>query len=185
VAPVTRPLRADARRNRECLLETAARAFATIGPDVPLESIAKDAGVGIGTLYRHFPTRGALIEAVYRNELCNLCEAAATLLRDLPADAALRAWMDRFVGYVATKRGLADALRAVASAGENPFAESRTRLLTTVGLLLEAGVAAGSVRTDVAAEDVLAAVHGLTLTATDPEQAHRLLDLLMDGLRSR
>lgn len=186
MSPVTRALRADARRNRDRLLDSAARAFAaTGGPDVALEAIAKDAGVGIGTLYRHFPTRDALVEAVYRNELARLCDAAPDLLREQPAEHALRAWMDRFVSYMATKRGLADALRAMVGDGGNPFAQSRARLLAALGSLLTAGAEAGSVRADVAAEDVLASLSGLTLVATEPDQATRLLDLLMDGLRTR
>src|SRR5580704_19169303 len=93
-----------------------------------LEAIAKEAGVGIGTLYRHFPTREALVEAAYRNELARLCDAVADLLAAMPPDEAMRAWMDRFVGYMTTKRGMADALRAVIASGGNPFAQSRDRL---------------------------------------------------------
>ena len=107
-----RPLRADAQRNRDRLLAVAVRAFSGDAPDVTLESIARDAGVGIGTLYRHFPTREALVEAAYRNELARLCDAAAGLLRAGPPDQATRAWMDRFIDYMTAKRGMADALRA-------------------------------------------------------------------------
>ena len=102
-----------------------------------LDAIAKDAGVGIGTLYRHFPTREALVEAAYRNELARLCDAAADLLATLPPDAALRAWMDRFVDYMTTKRGMADALRAVIASGGNPYAQSRDRLIAAITTLLE------------------------------------------------
>lgn len=109
----TRPLRADAQLNRERLLESAVRAFSREGPDATLDAIAKDAGVGIGTLYRRFPTREALIEAAYRNELARLCDAAPRLRESMPADAALREWMDRFLDYMRTKRGMADALRVV------------------------------------------------------------------------
>src|SRR5216683_7288685 len=112
-----RPLRADAQRNRDKLLDVAVRAFSQEGPDVPLDAIAKEAGVGIGTLYRHFPTREALIEAAYRNELARLCDAVAELLQAMPPDQALRAWMDRFVDYMTTKRGMAGALRAVIASG--------------------------------------------------------------------
>jgi AcrR family transcriptional regulator len=190
VSPVTegRQLRADARRNRDRLLDVAAAAFATEGPDVALEAIAKQAGVGIGTLYRHFPTREALVEAVYRNELGRLCEASTELLRTLPPDEALRTWMDRYVAYMATKRGLADALRALAAAGNNPFAESRAKMVTALCALLTAGAEAGTVRADVDPADVMASISGLTLVAGEPEkreQAGRLLDLLMDGLRAR
>jgi AcrR family transcriptional regulator len=183
-----RPLRADAQRNRDRLLDAAVCAFSQAGAEVTLEAIAKDAGVGIGTLYRHFPTREALVEATYRNELARLCEAATELLGDLPPDEALRTWMDRFVDYMTTKRGMADALRAVIASGGNPFAESRDRLNATISALLEAGAAAGTVRRDADPADVLASLGGISLTAGEPaqrEQAGRLLDLLMDGLRYR
>jgi AcrR family transcriptional regulator len=183
-----RPLRADAQRNRERLLASAVRAFSEGGPDVTLEAIAKEAGVGIGTLYRHFPTREALIEAAYRNELGRLCDAAAQLHESLPADAALREWMDRFLDYLRTKRGMADALHAVIASGANPFTESRARMVTATAELLDAGAAAGAIRKDVQPEDVMASLSGISLAAGAPEQqeqAERLLDLLMDGLRHR
>ncbi|WBB67163.1 TetR/AcrR family transcriptional regulator [Micromonospora sp. WMMD812] len=183
-----RPLRADAQRNRQRLLDAAVRAFSQRGPDVTLESVARDAGVGIGTLYRHFPTREALVEAAYRNELAKLCDAAPDLLEELPPDEAIRTWMDRFVDYLATKRGMADALRLVIAAGSNPYAQSRDLLLGALGLLLEAAAQAGTVRGDVAAADVLASLSGVSLAAGEPaqrDQAGRLLDLLMDGLRFR
>src|SRR5882757_8607423 len=113
----TRPLRADAQRNRDRLLAVAAHAFSHDGPDATLDSIAKNAGVGIGTLYRHFPTREALVDAAYRNELARLCDSVDDLLATMPAAAATRAWMDRFVDYMTTKRGMAEALRAVIAAG--------------------------------------------------------------------
>ena len=122
-----RPLRADAQRNRDRLLAVAVRAFSEDGPDVTLESIARDAGVGIGTLYRHFPTREALVEAAYRNELGRLCDAAADLLQAGPPDQATRIWMDRFIDYMTTKRGMADALRALIACSGDPFAQSRGR----------------------------------------------------------
>jgi AcrR family transcriptional regulator len=181
-----RPLRADAQRNRDKLLDAAVRAFSTAGPEVTLEAIARDAGVGIGTLYRHFPTREALVEAAYRSELARLCDAVPDLLRAGPPDQALRTWMDRFVGYMTTKRGMADALRAVIASGGNPFSESRGRLLAAITALLEAGAAAGTVRSDVQPPDVLASLSGVSLVTGDPaqpDQARRLLDLLMDGLR--
>jgi AcrR family transcriptional regulator len=183
-----RPLRADARRNRDRLLEVAVRAFAADDPGVSLEAIARAAGVGIGTLYRHFPTREALVEAAYRSELDRLCEAAPELLKGRPADAALRTWMDHFVDYMTTKRGMAEALRAVIASGGNPYAHSRDRLLTAIGQLLEAGATAGTVRADADPADVLSALNGVTLAVPEPAQrdrAGRLLDLLMDGLRFR
>ena len=119
----TRPLRADAQRNRDRLLDAAVRAFSQEGPEVTLDAIAKDAGVGIGTLYRHFPTREALVEAAYRNELARLCDGRRrACCATMPPDQATRAWMDRFVDYMTTKRGMADALRAVIASGGNPFA---------------------------------------------------------------
>ncbi|NJP33520.1 TetR/AcrR family transcriptional regulator [Micromonospora thermarum] len=179
---------ADAQRNRERLLDAAVRAFSQAGADVTLEAIAKDAGVGIGTLYRHFPTREALVEAAYRNELAKLCDAAEDLLERLPPADATRAWMDRFIDYLSTKRGMADALRLVIAAGTNPYAQSRDRLIAALTRLLSAGAAAGTVRADVEPADVLAGLSGVSLAAGGPEQrdqARRLLDLLMDGLRYR
>lgn len=183
-----RPLRADARRNRDRLLDVAVLAFSREGPDATLDSIAKSAGVGIGTLYRHFPNREALIEAAYRNELTRLCDAAADLLTAMPPDAATRTWMDRFVDYMTTKRGMSDALRVVIASGGNPYAQSRDRLTAAITMLLEAAVAAGTVRSDVRPADVLTTMMGLSLAAGEPaqrDQARRLLDLLMDGLRYR
>jgi AcrR family transcriptional regulator len=185
-APRVRPLRADAQRNREQLLEAAVRAFAHDGPDVTLDAIAKDAGVGIGTLYRHFPTREALVDAAYRNELARLCDSVADLLESEAPDVAMRAWMDLFVEYMTTKRGMADALRALIASGGNPFAESRTRMLDAISTLIRAGATVGAVRSDIDPTDVLASLSGVSLAAGEPaqrDQARRLLDLLMDGLR--
>jgi AcrR family transcriptional regulator len=183
-----RPLRADARRNRERLLEVAGRAFSTAGPDVTLEAIARGAGVGIGTLYRHFPTREALVEAAYRNELVRLCASVDDLLARMAPDEALRTWMDRLIDYLATKRGMVDALRAVIASGGDPYAQSRESLLDAVRDLLGAGAADHRLRDDVDARDVLTAVSGIALVASAPDQrqqASRLLDLLLDGLRYR
>jgi AcrR family transcriptional regulator len=184
----SRRLRADAQRNRDRLLDVAVRAFSQDGPDVTLDAIAKDAGVGIGTLYRHFPTREALIEAAYRNELARLCHAVPDLLLAMPADEATRAWMDRYIDYMTTKRGMADALRAVIASGGSPYAQSRGRLVTAITTLLQAGAATSTLRTDVEPGDVLASLSGVSLAAGEPaqrDQARRLLDLLMDGLRYR
>jgi AcrR family transcriptional regulator len=183
---IGRPVRADARRNRERLLEAAVRAFASDGADVTLEAIAKTAGVGIGTLYRHFPTRDALVEAAYRQELAHLCDAVPGLLRSLPADEATRAWMDRFIDYMTTKRYMAGALQAVIASGGDPYAESRARLIAAITTLLAAGISAGTLRADVEPNDVLLALSGVSLAAGAPdqrEQAGRLLNLLIDGLR--
>jgi AcrR family transcriptional regulator len=183
---VDRPVRADARRNYDRLLEVAVHAFATDGEHVTLERIAKTAGVGIGTLYRHFPTRDALVEAAYRHELADLCDAVPGLLQSLPPDEATRAWMDHFIDYMTTKRDMAEALRAVIASGGDPFAESRRRLVGAITALLDAGATAGTLRSDVDANDVLVALHGVSLAAGQPNQraqAGRLLDLLVQGLR--
>jgi AcrR family transcriptional regulator len=185
-APANRPLRADAQRNRERLLDAALRVFSGGAADATLDAIAKEAGVGIGTLYRHFPTREALIEAVYRTELARLCDAAADLVTELPPDRALRTWMDRFVDYLTTKRGMADALRALIASGADPYAQTLDRLLGAITTLLDAGAAAGTVRSDVDPRDVLVSLNGVSIAAGEPaqrDQASRLLDLLMDGLR--
>ncbi|MDN5914229.1 MAG: TetR/AcrR family transcriptional regulator [Pseudonocardia sp.] len=206
-ASTRRGMRADAARNRELLLDAALAAFAAGGADATLDGIARSAGVGIGTLYRHFPTREALVEAVYRNELDRLCDAADDLLTRMPADEALRAWMDRFVDYMVTKKHMADALRAVVASGGTPFAHSRERMGAAAGRLLAAGAADGTLRsalgrsdhigTDggtrgekpcVGGSDVLVGMSGVCMTAGEPDgraQAGRLLDLLVDGLRAR
>jgi AcrR family transcriptional regulator len=180
-----RPIRADARRNRERLLEVAVRAFSQEGADVPLDAIAKEAEVGIGTLYRHFPTREALVEAAYRNELARLCDSTGELLASSRPEVALRQWMGRYITYMTTKRGMADALRAVIASGGNPYEQSRGRLLDAIGALVKAGVASGTIRDDVAPLDILTSLSGLSLVAVEPAQSDRLMDLLVDGLRYR
>jgi AcrR family transcriptional regulator len=183
----TRPMRADARRNREKLLLAATEGFAAEGEDMALEAIAARAGVGIGTLYRHFPTRDALIEAAYRHEVELLCAAAPTLLAESPPDRALHEWMARFAHYVATKRGMGGALTAaVAASGSPVFAETRERITAAIALLLAAGAEQGVLRPDVAAEDVFVAMGAVWRLPTDPgwqDQVRRVLDLLVDGLR--
>jgi AcrR family transcriptional regulator len=186
VTTATRRLRADAQRNREQLLAAAVAAFSADGPEVTLESIARNAGVGIGTLYRHFPSREALVDAAYRSELARLCDSVPSLLESRPADQALRAWLELFGEYMTTKRGMADALRMVIASGGDPFAESRDRLLAAFAGLLAAGAADGTLRDDVGAADVLASASGIWLAAGEPAQraqARRLVDLLLDGLR--
>jgi AcrR family transcriptional regulator len=181
-----KPLRADAQRNRDRLVEVAVRAFSHGGADVTLESIAREAGVGIGTLYRHFPTREALIEAAYRNELTKLCDSAPELLRTKPAHEALRAWLDGFVDYMATKHGMGDALKAVIATGVNPFAQSRAKLTEAMTVLQTAAVEAGVIRADTTPWDVVLSASGVCLVfdqVGDRDQAGRMLDLLMDGLR--
>ncbi|MHB8234426.1 MAG: TetR/AcrR family transcriptional regulator [Solirubrobacteraceae bacterium] len=188
-AEPTRTLRTDARENREKLLRAGAARFAAEGSGVALESIARTAGVGVGTLYRHFPTREALVEAVYRKEVDALCASSGELLAELPADAALEAWMERFIDYAATERGLSGALKSVASSHSDLFAATRERLLTAIGALLGAGIATGRLRDDVTADDVLTAMNAVWTISDEGEQwaarARRVLRLLMDALRVR
>ena len=185
LSPGRRP-RADAERNRARLLDAARAAFASGQAAVPLDQIARDAGVGIGTLYRHFPTREALVEALYRKELDDLCASAAALLATRPPAAALRAWMDRFADYVAAKREMADALRAVYASGAVSVSQARERLTTAVQAILDAGVADGTLRADVRADDVVAMIVGI-FTATSieggREQPRRMFELLLAAVR--
>ena len=177
--------RADAHRNREKLLKVAVQAFSRGKADVSLDSIAKKAGVGIGTLYRHFPTRASLIEAAYRTELWRLCDSAKDLLAASAPDVALRQWMERFVLFLPTKRGISEALRTVISSDGTLYEESRGRMLETITLLVTASAAAGLIRSDVEPYDILTSLGALSRGTTDEQQSARLLDLLMDGLRYR
>ena len=184
--PQSRRLRVDAERNRARLLDVAQAAFASGQTPVTLEQIARDSGVGIGTLYRHFPTREALVEALYRKELADLCASAGDLLTTHAPERALRAWMDRFAGYVWAKREMADALRAVFAAGTVTVSQAREQLTAAVQTILDAGIADGTLRDDVHAEDIVATVVGM-FTATSLEGGHeqlvRMFDLLMDAVR--
>ena len=180
--------RTDAQRNRERLITAATTAFTAGSGRVSLESIARDAGVGIGTLYRHFPTRDALVEAVYRSELERLCDQMPGLVASLPPDVALRRWMGRYADFFETKREMADALRAVIASGAVTAEQTRARLNDAIQLALDAGIAAGVLRGDVAAADVTVGMAGIMLiagSADQREQSDRLLDLLLDGLRPR
>jgi AcrR family transcriptional regulator len=181
-----RPLRADAQRNRERVLAAAAELFAQSGTEVPLEVVAAHAGVGIATLYRNFPTRDALVEAAYRSEVAQITAAASELLAEYPPHLALERWMERFLDYVAAKRGMSDALRAIIESGNDIYADTRGQLLAALAALLQAGVDAGSLRPDVGAEDVFRATGSVFLLPQQEgwrEQAARLLALIVDGLR--
>lgn len=182
-----RPVRSDARRNRDKLVAVARSAFAGAEGPVALETVAREAGVGIGTLYRHFPTREALVEAVYAAELDDVTGSAALLLERLAPEAALRAWMDRYAAFVATKRGMADVLRASVASGRIATPATRARITGAIGLILEAGVKAGTLRAGVQAEDVTLLVLGVFLSTADEldsERTRRMLDLVADGLRA-
>ncbi|MQY28095.1 TetR/AcrR family transcriptional regulator [Nocardia aurantia] len=179
--------RADARRNREHLVETARALLTTETGKVPLETIARAAGVGIGTLYRHFPTREALVEAVYRAEVDRLCAGAAELAGTGRGDVTLRAWMNRFGDYMAAKREMAGALRALVDSGAITSSQTRQRISEAVRILLDAGAADGTLRADVPAEDVVVGLLGIFLVCgpDQREQADRMMSLLMDALTPR
>jgi AcrR family transcriptional regulator len=185
---VSRTLRADAQANYDRLLEVAASLFARGDADTSLKAIAAEAGVGIGTLYRRFPTREDLIEATYRNETARLCGSATELLRDDAPPAALRTWMERFVDYMLTKQGMSDALPSILASREGLRLHSRELLVDAVELFLTSGVDRGDFRDDVPAADVLMALAGITLISGHEHQrelASRLIALLLDGLAER
>jgi AcrR family transcriptional regulator len=181
-----KPLRADAQRNREKILAAASELFAQAGTDVALETIAAHAGVGIATLYRNFPTRDALVEAAYRSEVAQITAAAIELLAEHPPDVALDRWMQRYIDYAATKRGMSDALRAIIESGNDIYADTRGQMKDAVATLVRAGAEAGLLRADVDAEDVFLATGSIFLlpqTSEWREKADRLLRLIVDGLR--
>ncbi|MCW2496842.1 MAG: putative transcription regulator [Jatrophihabitans sp.] len=183
-----RILRADARRNHDLLLETAGALFAQKGIDVSLEEIARTADVGIGTLYRHFPSRDALNEAVYRREVELLCDGVDELIATNSADDALAAWMGAFATYVARKRGMAVALKSALGADAELFSSSRRRMIAALDQLLANAVSAGLIREDVDSEDLLSAMSGICMASPDAafaDRTRRLVDLLIDGLRYR
>ncbi|WP_225991252.1 TetR/AcrR family transcriptional regulator [Actinomadura montaniterrae] len=178
--------RADAARNRDQLLAVATRVFASADGEPSMRAIAREAGVGIATLYRHFPTRESLVDAVYRDQVVRLTSGARDLLGRLAPAAAMRRWMDLFGDWIAAKNGMLDTLLAMIESGEIAHARTRSELLAAITAILDAGRAAGDLRSDVAAEDIAASLIGIFTVAPRPEheaRAGRLLDLLMDGLR--
>ncbi|MGN7293059.1 MULTISPECIES: TetR/AcrR family transcriptional regulator [unclassified Rhizobium] len=180
--------RADALRNREKLMATAAKVFPAQGTNASLEDIARQSGVGIGTLYRHFPTREHLVEAVYRRELESLAAAAEHLAATRPADVALEEWMARFVLYIAAKRGMAESLKALMSANSDLFTEGTSRIREAMEGLRAKASAEGLIRSDMDTTDLLHALSGIYSMSDLPDwkpRAHRLIGLLMDGLRTR
>jgi len=183
-----RPRRADALRNRERVIAVARTVFACAKDTVTLEGIAREAGVGIGTLYRHFPTREALVEAVYAAELDDVATSASTLLEQLPPEVALRAWLEPYAQFTATKRGMIDMLRVGGASGRITTPATRERITAVIATFLAAGARGGSLRADVYPEDVTTLLLGVFLsTATNThstsKQKGRLLDLLVDALR--
>jgi AcrR family transcriptional regulator len=142
--------------------------------------------VGIGTLYRHFPNREALVAAAYQHEVDALCAAAADLLQSLPADQALRVWAERFADYIATKRAMGNALRSAVTSDSPLFANTREQILRALRLLLDAGAASGNLRADVDPKDVMCVINGIWYLPEGPrwrEDVGRMLDLVIDGLR--
>lgn len=185
-APTRKP-RADSLRNRERLVDAAKAGFAEVGPEVSLEEIARRAGVGIGTLYRHFPTRDAIIEAVYRREVRQLSDAAERLLETRRPGEALHEWMRLFVNYIATKKVMASALSGLVGGTSELYFDSGLRIIGAINLLVDRAQAAGDIRADADANDVLRALAGFTYGNSDPAwaaSAGRLIDILMDGLRA-
>jgi len=181
-----RRLRADAQRNEDRLLEAAAAAFSNDGANASVKDIARAAGVGVGTLYRRFPSKDLLIEATYRNEVQDLCTAALGLSASHPPQDALRAWLELFLDFMATKHGMADALRVVLT-DETERLETRARLTAAIGHLLAAGVRQSVIRPQADPEDVLMALGGISLiTASEgrSDLAARLTDLLLGGILS-
>jgi AcrR family transcriptional regulator len=186
VSETIRKPRADAIRNRERVLEAAKVVFSAGGPDASLEAVAGRAGVGIGTLYRHFPTREALFEAVYRREVQQLSELAEQLKSEAAPVDALRRWLRSNVELVATKKGMLAALALTVDGSSELYAHTFDRLTKAVGALLERAVAAREIRADISAEDLLRALIGMCYMHDQPgwqKSVLRLLDVFVDGLR--
>ena len=183
----TRAPRADAARNRDTLLTVATRVFMSADAEPSMRAIAREAGVGIATLYRHFPTRESLVDAVYRDQVVRLTTGARELLGHLPPASAMRRWMDLFGDWIATKNGMLETLLAMIESGEIAHVRTRTELLAAITTILDAGHAAGDLRSDVSPEDIAASLIGIFTVAPRPQheaKASRLLNLLMDGLRT-
>lgn len=180
-----RPVRADALRNIDALLDAALAVFARSGVDAPVREIAEAAEVGVGTMYRHFPQRADLVAAVFRHEVDACADAAPVLAEEHEPGEALARWMQRYADFIATKRGLASALHSGHPAYGALHDYFNARLQPALRTLLDAAAAAGEVRTDVEPEELLSAVAGLCVQARAdrPEQARRMVALLVDGLR--
>ena len=184
-APARKP-RADAQRNRILLLETAKAAFAEKGPGASLDEIARTAGVGAGTLYRHFPTRDALIEAVYRNESEQLVAAATRLAETQSPTGALREWLLVFVDYMATKQGMAEALNSLVGGTSELYSASSEQMQRAIAMLIDRAVASGEIRLDIAPLDLLRALAGVASIGAGPDgkqAAKRMVDILIAGMQ--
>jgi AcrR family transcriptional regulator len=183
--PANRRVRADARRNIDTLLQTAMAVFATSGVDAPVREIAEKAGVGVGTIYRHFPQRSDLVAAVFRREIDACADAAPVLAAENEPGEALARWIQRYVDFIAAKRGLAKALHSGDPAFDTLPAYFKQRLEPALRTLLKSAISAGHVRPDIAAEELLGAVASLCMHAhaQGPKHARRMASLLVDGLR--
>ena len=178
--------RTDAQRNRERILEVAKEAFTRSGADTSLDDIAKQAEVGPGTLYRHFPTRDALLEAVYRIEVEKLAAAERELSQKLPPVEALRAWMFLFVDYIATKQIIASALNTLVGGPSKVYEASRSQVQGAIDALVKRAIKSGDIRKDLDPFDLLRALIGVSNVASSPDwkqSARRLVDILITGSR--
>src|ERR1700704_2395283 len=184
--PARRKIRTDAQRNRERILEAAKQAFTRSGASSSLDDIAKEAGVGPGTLYRHFPTRAELLEAVYRTEMEKLASAEQKFAAELPPIEALRAWLLLFVDYIAAKQLIAPALNALLGDPKKVFEASYARMWEAIRALVKRAIKNGDIRKDLDAIDLLRALIGVANVATSPDwqqSARRLVDILIAGSR--
>ncbi len=184
----SRKPRADAIRNRERVLEAAKAVFSAGGAEASLEAVARTAGVGIGTLYRHFPTREALFEAVYRREVKHLTDLAERLKREAEPVEALRQWMRSNVRFVATKKGMSAALALAAYKNSKLHSYSFDQLTRAVKELLDRAIATDEIRDDISPEDLIRALVGMCYTQDHPgwqTSVLRLVDVFVDGLRTK
>jgi AcrR family transcriptional regulator len=183
---VLRKPRADAERNRERILEVAKEAFTRAGANASLDDIAKEAGVGAGTLYRHFPTRDALLEAVYRTEVEKLAAAERKFAETMSPLEALRAWMLLFVDYIAAKHIIAPALNTLVGGPSKLYEGSRAQIQRAIEILVKRAIKSGDIRKDLDPFDLLRALIGVSNVATSPDwqqSARRLVDILITGSR--
>jgi len=184
--PVLRKPRADAQRNRERILEVAKEAFTRSGASASLDDIAKEAGVGAGTLYRHFPTRDALLEAVYRTEVEKLAAAEQKFAQAMTTVEALRSWMLLFVDYIATKQIIAPALNTFVGGPSKLYEGSRAKIKGAIDSLVKRAIKSGEIRRDLEPFDLLRALIGVSNVASGPDwqqSARRLVDILISGSR--
>jgi len=178
--------RTDAQRNRERILQVAKEAFTRSGANTSLDDVAKEAGVGAGTLYRHFPTRDALLEAVYRTEVEKLAAAEQKFAEAMPPIEALRAWMLLFVDYIATKQIIAPALNTLVGGSSKLFEASRAQVQGAIDALVKRAIKRGDIRRDLDPFDLLRALIGVSNVASTPDwpqSARRLVDILISGSR--